>query len=99
MNQPNKTCACCGVCKPRTDYYASATRRDGLQSYCKPCASAKALQSKRKKRVSKPKRLGVKQLLKVERAARRAIRQDHHAVLAEGVLRAVKRYRMKGKQK
>lgn len=36
-----KTCRVCGETKPRTAYSKMGASKDGLQSYCKPCAADK----------------------------------------------------------
>jgi hypothetical protein len=36
-----KKCACCGEVKPATEFSPSKQNKDGLRSYCKPCAYAK----------------------------------------------------------
>ena len=36
-----KTCPCCKVEKPETEYNKDARRSDGLQVYCRPCAREK----------------------------------------------------------
>jgi hypothetical protein len=36
-----KKCACCGEVKPATEFSPSKQNKDGLRSYCKPCARAK----------------------------------------------------------
>jgi hypothetical protein len=34
-----RTCNKCGVAKPLSEFYASRTRKDGLQRTCKECSS------------------------------------------------------------
>ena len=36
-----KTCTCCGVEKPKTEFNKKKQKKDGLSPWCKPCASAK----------------------------------------------------------
>lgn len=36
-----KKCACCGEVKPTTEFGPSKQNKDGLRSYCRPCARAK----------------------------------------------------------
>lgn len=50
-----KVCSRCGVEKPRSEFYAKKTRKDGLRSECKCCskAEAKSWGDKNKDRVSK----------------------------------------------
>lgn len=36
-----KPCAACRVCKPATEFSKDSRRRNGLSSYCKPCANAR----------------------------------------------------------
>lgn len=37
-----KTCSRCGVEKPRTEFYAKPSRKDGLRSECKACSKSEA---------------------------------------------------------
>lgn len=37
-----KLCSRCGVEKPRSEFYAKKTRKDGLRSECKECSKAEA---------------------------------------------------------
>lgn len=37
-----KQCKTCGAVKPLTDYYRHKGRKDGLQSWCKPCQDGRA---------------------------------------------------------
>ena len=40
-----KRCTCCGVVKPVSEFNANPRSADGYQSWCRPCAAAKARQS------------------------------------------------------
>jgi hypothetical protein len=41
LSFPNKICLDCHEAKPREEFYASKTARDGLASYCIPCHKAR----------------------------------------------------------
>lgn len=43
-----KVCSACGECKPASDYYRDANKRDGLYARCKPCWSAYAMEWRRR---------------------------------------------------
>lgn len=35
-----KRCSCCGIIKPRTEFYRSKYEQDGLKKWCKTCKPA-----------------------------------------------------------
>ena len=41
-----KTCACCGETKATSEFYRSRKSKDGLQSYCKSCATTSVLKGR-----------------------------------------------------
>lgn len=42
LPEPTKRCSCCKVVKPAHEFHRDRNRRDGLQSYCRDCNSARA---------------------------------------------------------
>jgi hypothetical protein len=47
MEAQQKQCSTCGIVKPLNNFYKNATKKDGLQNYCKQCQALKKKQYKK----------------------------------------------------
>ena len=71
-----KTCAKCGVDKERSEFHKKKAAKDGLNSWCKPCKTAKDVERQRLKRQQMtPEELAFKKKQKkAHRAVENAVR-------------------------